>query len=278
MFQTYNDLSKIDLHIHSCYSDGELTPSEILEKWISEGYKTIAITDHDGIEGSRIGQEFSSSRNIEFVTGIEFDSENELGYDFHILGYDIDLNSKILNENIETIYKWRCERNDKLLSAINKLGYELTVEDLNAVYKGTYVGKPTIAKALIERGYVSNISEAFSEIIEKAGGGTADRKKSLPTNHVIDVIHQAGGIAVFAHPIEQKKNNEIWEEFKPRLIKILNFMYEWGIDGIECYHPSANAEQSELLVNFARKHDLIITKGSDFHSENLKRDYSKYHI
>ena len=278
MFKTYKDLKKIDLHIHSCYSDGELTPVEIIEKWISEGYKTIAITDHDGIEGSRIGQEFSSALDVEFITGIEFDSENEFGFDFHVLGYDIDLDSQILNENIETIYKWRCERNDKLIAAINELGYDITNEDVNAVYKGTYVGKPTIAKALIAKGYAENVFEAFSNIIQKAGDGTADRKKSLPTQHVIDVIHQAGGKAVFAHPIEQKKDGETWKEFKPRLFNILNAMLEWGIDGVECYHPSASEEKSAYLERFAREHGLIITKGSDFHSDKIKRDYSKYHI
>lgn len=277
MFKTYNDLEKIDLHIHSCYSDGELTPAEIIEKWISDGYKTIAITDHDGIEGSRIGQEFSLNKDIEFITGIEFDSENEYGFDFHMLGYDIDLDSKVLNDNVETIYKWRCERNDVLIAAINKLGYDLTVEDVNAVYKGTYVGKPTIAKALIAKGYAKDVSDAFSNIIQKAGDGTANRKKSLPTKHVIDVIHEAGGKAVFAHPIEQKKNGETWEEFKPKFITMLNAMIEWGIDGVECFHPSASEEQSKFLVEFAEKSGLIITKGSDFHSDKIKRDYSKYH-
>lgn len=278
MFQTYKDLEKIDLHIHSCYSDGELSPAEIIERWISEGYKTIAITDHDGIEGSRIGREFSCDKDVEFVTGIEFDSENEYGYDFHILGYDIDLDSQVLNETVEKIYRWRRERNDKLIIAIDKFGYDLTTEDVNAVYNGTYVGKPTIAKALIAKGYASNVSEAFSEIIEKAGDGTANRKKSLQTKHVIDVIHKAGGKAIFAHPLEQKIDGETWNEFKSKLMEILDAVIKWGIDGIECYHPSASEEQSKFLVDFAEKNGLIITKGSDFHSDNIKRDYSKYHI
>lgn len=278
MFKNFRDLEKVDLHIHSCYSDGELKPSEIVQKWIDEGYETIAITDHDGIEGSRIGQEFSCNLDVEFITGIEFDSENHLGYDFHILGYDIDLNAKELNEAIQQIYKWRCERNDRLIKSINALGYELTDSEVNAVDGGTYIGKPTVAKALIAKGYASNISEAFGKIISVASKDGCTYKKTLGSERVIEIIHASGGIAVLAHPMEQKKNGELWEDYKIRLLKILDTFIEYGIDGVECYHPSASKEQSKFLLEYCRQHNLIVTKGSDFHSESLKRDYSKYHI
>ena len=276
MSTSYNNLGKIDLHIHSCYSDGALTPAEIVERWMAAGYTTIAITDHDGIEGSRIGQEFCLDKDINFVPGIEFDSECELGEKLHILGYNIDYEAPALKQSLNQVRTWRDERNAKLIAAINDMGYELTVDEVNRLNAGRYIGKPTIAKALINRGYVDNVPDAFSKIIDNTKSDYG-KKKTLLSKKVVDVIHEADGTAVLAHPMEQKKNGESWEEFKPRLLKLLDAFVEYGIDGIEVYHPSASEEQSEFLLNYAKEHELIITKGSDFHSEGRQRDYSKYH-
>ena len=276
MSTTYNNLDKIDLHIHSCYSDGALTPAEIIERWMKAGYKTIAITDHDGIEGSQVGQEFCFDKDINFVPGIEFDSECELGHDLHILGYNIDYDAPELKNALEQVRRWRDERNSKLIACINETGFELSLDEVNKLNAGRYVGKPTIAKALINRGYVDNVPDAFSKIIDNTKGDYG-RKRALNSKEVVDIIHASEGTVVLAHPIEQKKNGESWGEFKPRLLNLLDTFVEYGVDGIEVYHPSASEEQSEYLLDYAKKNELLITKGSDFHSDGRQRDYSKYH-
>lgn len=268
----------IDLHIHSCFSDGKLTPQEIIDRWISKGYTKIAITDHDGIEGSRRGSLYSQNKEIEFIPGIEFDSEDEqIGYDLHILGYGIDYESKALNDALKQVRRWRDERNEKLINAIAELGYAISLQDVNNSTDSEYIGKPTIAKYLIAKGYVRDINEAFKKIIDNTPKADIGRKRALPSKFVIDVIHAAGGKAVLAHPMEQKRRDETWDEYKPRLRKILDIFVSYGIDGIECHHPSASEEQAAYLTEYAESHGLLKTRGSDFHSDEMKRDYSRFH-
>lgn len=268
---------KMDLHIHSHFSDGELSPKEIIDKWIKDGYKIIAISDHDGLDGSKLVCSFDFPEGVSFVPAIEFDSEDALGHDLHILGYEFDFDAKPINDAVLKTRAWRDERNEKLFQAINEMGYTITWEEVDKINESRYIGKPTFAKVLINKGYAKDVSEAFSKIMTKIRDELNIRKRALPSKEVVDIIHASDGIVVLAHPIEQKKKGELWVDFQPRLLKILDTFVEYGIDGIECYHPSASEEQSKFLVEYAKKHNLLITRGSDFHSENKKRDYSDYH-
>lgn len=268
---------KRDLHMHTSFSDGTMSPEKLLKLRMEQGYEMLAITDHDGIEGSVIGEEFAEKTGLCYIAGIEFDSEDPLGKDLHILGYGYDKNNKDFKEALLEIRIKRARRNDLLMKALNERGYNITLDDVGSINKGRYVGKPTFAYILYLNGYTQNPNEAFSTIF-RDDDIRSIKKETLSSKDVVDIIHTAGGVAVMAHPMEQRKTGESFEDFKPRMYQIMDRMREYGIDGIECYHPSASPEQSELLVDYADMHSLMITEGSDVHSPNHIRDYSRYHL
>lgn len=266
---------KKDLHIHTCYSDGDMTPQQVVDRWKAEGYELISITDHDGIEGSVIGIDYAADKDIKIIPGIEFDSEDEIGKDLHILGYGYDRECPEFEDALQVMIRKRAERNNKLWNALNNMGYGITIDDINSINEGRYVGKPTFARILANKEVVDTQQEAFLTIFREPEIRCI-RKETYQSKFVIDVIHQAGGIAILAHPMEQRHLDESFEEFRPRLFALLEKMIGYGIDGIECYHPSASEEQSKLLREFAESRGLLISKGSDFHSDKHTRDFSRY--
>jgi len=267
----------MDLHIHTCFSDGDLSPEEVCTRWVSSGYKVIAITDHNGIEGSMVGFDYAPAAGIELIPGIEIDSTDELGRDIHILGYGIDYYCPELNDALRKLRIKRARRNDMMLAELNRLGYEITLDDIGSVNEGRYIGKPTFAVILERKGYVASPEEAFREVFRNNETIRSLHKEAFAASDVIALIRKAGGIAVMAHPMEQRHIGESFADFRPRLMAIMDRMMEYGIEGIECYHPSASASQSEMLRKYAEEHGLIITRGSDFHSDRQNRDYSRYH-
>lgn len=267
---------KADLHIHTFYSDGKLSPEAVVDRWISEGYDTIAITDHDGIEGSIKGMEYAYGKGVTFIPGIEFDSSDELGKDIHVLGYGIDYNNKDLRSVLRDLIIKRARRNDAMMAALNDRGCGITLDEIGEMNEGRYVGKPTFASILVKKGIVGTNDEAFNTLFREPELRKI-RKETLSSEKVVDVIHQAGGLAVLAHPMEQRHLGESFKDFRPRLYAILDRMREYGVDGIECFHPSADPERAELLCEYAEQNGLIITRGSDFHSDSQKRNFARYH-
>lgn len=267
---------KKDIHMHTCFSDGTLTPEEVLDMRAAEGYKLLAITDHDGIDGSVRGQKHAEELGIEYISGIEFDSEDDFGKDIHMLGYGLDPENETLKKALTGILEERDNRNKRFLAALNKKGYDITWDEIWAINEGRFVGKPTFAAVLRNKGYVKAKDEAFNTIFREPDIKCI-KKRTLQTKDVVDIIHTAGGLAVLAHPMEQRRMDETFEEFRPRLYRILDRILGYGIDGLECHHPSADAYQQELLVAYAKEHGLMITKGSDFHTLYDKRSFKRYH-
>ena len=269
-----SDLKK-DLHMHTRYSDGEMTPQELIDMRVAEGYELLAITDHDGMGSSVTGAPYAESLGLQFIYGIEFDSEDVLGKDLHILGYGFDPQDEELMDTLIYVLEERRDRNERFRECLNKRGYGIKPEEVWAVNNGRYVGKPTFATVLVQKGVVKDVKEAFDTIFREPDL-KAIKKVTLPTRKVVEVIHKAGGLAVMAHPMEQRRRSESFEEFKPRMYRIMDRMIEYGIDGIECFHPSASPEQSKLLVAYAKEHGLMITRGTDFHSRE-NRNYDIFH-
>lgn len=270
-----SDLKK-DLHMHTTFSDGAMTPRELIDMRAAEGYELLAITDHDVIGGSVAGAAYAKELGIHFIYGIEFDSEDELGKDLHMLGYGFDKENDEFLDFLIMVLENRNERNRRFMETLNKRGYGITWDDIKAVNSGRYVGKPTFAAALQRKGAVSSIQEAFATIFSETDL-KAIEKVTPQTKDVVDIIHKAGGLAVMAHPMEQRRRDESFAEYRPRMYRILDRMLEYGIDGLECFHPSASPEQSALFTAYAEEHGLMITRGSDFHSGEGKRDYDRYH-
>ena len=269
-----SDLKK-DLHMHTRFSDGEMTPQELIDMRVAEGYELLAITDHDGIGGSVAGAQYAESIGLQFIYGIEFDSEDVLGKDLHILGYGFDPHDEEFMETLIYVTDERRNRNERFRDCLNKRGYGITPEEIWNVNNGRYVGKPTFATVMVQKGIVKDVKEAFDTVF-KEEDLKAIKKVTLSTQEVIKVIQNAGGLAVMAHPMEQRRPNESFEEFRPRMYELIDKMVEYGIDGLECFHPSASPEQSELFVAYAKEHGLMITRGSDFHSKE-NRNYDIFH-
>ena len=269
-----SDLVK-DLHMHTTYSDGKLTPKELIDMRSEQGYELLAITDHDVIGGSVAGASYAREIGVPFIYGVEFDSEDAVGKDIHMLGYGFDPENEIFLDTVIEVLTDRNARNKKFMDALNTRGYGITQEDVRRVNSGRYVGKPTFAAILVEKGIVGSVSEAFATIF-KEPDLKAIEKVTMPSKKAIDTIHAGGGLAVMAHPMEQRRRDESFADFKPRMFGIIDLMIEYGIDGLECFHPSASEEQSKLLVDYAKSHGLMITRGSDFHTV-APRDYSRYH-
>ncbi len=267
---------KKDLHIHTCFSDGSLTPQDVIDRWQDEGYKLIAVTDHDGIEGSVIAMDHAAGMDIQVISGAEFDSVCDLGRELHILGYGFDFNCPQLKAALLELKLMRARRNDRIMQILNDRGYRITLDDIGAENEGRYVGKPTFARILYRKGYISDPVEAFRTVFREPGLREIV-KETFTTKETIDLIHAAGGVAVFAHPTEQRHLPESFEEFRPRMYQLLDRMREYGIDGIECSHPSADDVQRSLLAEYAEKHGLLKTGGSDFHSDLHPRNFSRYH-
>lgn len=268
------DVSK-DLHIHTVFSDGVLTPEQVVDRWSSEGKKTIAITDHDGIDGSVVAVDYAKDKDINVIPGIEFDSHNELGHNMHILGYGIDYDDENLQAKLKQMLVWRKERNDSIREELHRRGMDVTDEELYAVNEGRYIGKPTFARILIDRGLYKDMADVFNNLLSSAAGFKYNRKETFTSKEIVDTIHAAGGIVVLAHPMEQMKTGESWEEFEPRLVELLDTFVGYGIDGIECWHPSASEEKSVYLAKYADDHALLKTRGSDFHFDGLNRIYTR---
>lgn len=274
--------NKIDLHMHSTFSDGVYTPTELVELRKNEGYDVVAITDHDGAKGVKEALEAGKAAGVTVVPGIEigtvmdvsevvpdaFDNSMNKGeVELHILGYGIDPDNKALNDQMQVIKEFRDERNKKLLWYFQEKGYDIKYEDLIRGKNQEYIAKPDFAWVFVNRGYVQNVTEAFkSEKFLAAKAVQRLKQLPYPTVDAIKLIQGAGGVAVLAHPMKIKGIGEKGsEEFFDNLIRIITKLKEYGLYGLECYHPSASDEDSERLVDITQRTGLKVTKGSDYH-------------
>lgn len=260
-----------DYHIHSTYSDGDLSPEQLVERYAAAGYRRIAITDHDEIEGARLAMRYAAGKAIDVIAGIELSTRDEEGNEIHVLGYGYDLDAPPLHEALSRVKRWRAERNLRLREALAEMGYAVTEEELHAVNEGHYIGKPTFARVLVAKGHAASVDDAFARIF-RMPPACLPVKQCLSTAEAIRVLHAAGGVAVFAHPMELRKKGE-GDAFWIRFAEILDRMRGWGVDGLECEHPSAGPIEAERLRRMAEEQGMIVTRGSDFHSDRIRRKH-----
>ncbi len=264
-----------DYHIHTYYSDGDFSPEEIVDRYNDNGYEIIAITDHDGVDGSKVATEYAKNKRITIVPGIEVSSKDVFGDEIHILGYGIDTDNEVLHAGIADMMMRRAKRNDRLLAVLHDMGYDITIDDLFECGGLRFVGKKTFADVLVKKGYAESIPAVFETLFSEPE--IWELKKTLvPTAKAIDMIHNAGGFAVFAHPFETRKADEDKDAFRIRLAKIIKELMKEGIDGIECFHPSVSMTEAIELRDCAVANGLIVTGGSDFHGEperNARKSY-----
>jgi len=246
---------KADLHIHTTASDGRLSPVSIIKAAIEAGLSHIAITDHDTVDGllELANAGFTLPSTLSLIPGIELSSDLP-NCEVHILGYNIDIHNRKLHDQLQLLIAHRHERAPKMISKLNELGYFITYERvLQLADKATSIGRPHIAKALVEKGYFPTITEVFIQLIGKNGPAYIPHYKLTPSQ-VIELIIGAGGIPTLAHPA-LINNDEV----------VMDLIHA-GIQGLEVYHPTHSEEQITKYLTLANHHQLLITGGSDFHA------------
>ena len=256
--------SGIDLHIHSTASDGTLTPPEILAMAVRLGLKAIAITDHDTLSGSAAALSGGIPSPLQFLTGIEISAEAPDGYrvngSVHILGYGIDLHHSALTNLLRVLKRAREDRNPKIIARLNALGMELNTDELARVVGDATAGRPHIAQLMIQKGMADSINDAFDRFLGK-GRPAYVKKYRAPMAQAIGAINEAGGIAVLAHPyLNGLTDPTAFESF-------LKELHSMGLKGIEAIYPLHSKTATAEYCRLARKYDLAITGGSDFHGD-----------
>ena len=254
---------KLDLHVHTTASDGQYAPKEIIHMAKEKELSYIAITDHDTAEGIAEARLCAKAEAVNLIAGIEISTMDR--EEVHMLGFGIDENNKVLQEACESYKRERLGRGERVCSFLEKRGIPVDWQELLTIAGSGSVGRPHFAEYLLRHGYVKDKKEAFSKYLDtKVFHKETDRK--LPaTEEAIALIHEAGGVAVLAHPGLLKFGGWEFDEFLKRLVAC-------GLDGMECIYSRHNSKQVKTYLELAQKYGLGISAGSDFHGESVKSD------
>jgi len=245
---------KVDFHVHSTASDGTYTPEEIILLSKKENIEIISITDHDTIDGIKNLR----VNGIKFISGLEISAEYPST--LHILGYGFNINDEKLNKTLDLLKKYRLERNKMILEKIQRYGFNITMDELIKEANGKHIGRPHFASLLVKKGYVENLNIAFEKYLKK-GALFYEDKKRLEMDKAIELISNAGGIAVLAHPYQTKLEGKELENLVKKLVG-------FGLKGIEVYYSKHTPQMIEEYEKLAEKYGLVKTAGSDFHGKN----------
>lgn len=256
--------SFIDMHMHSTASDGKDSPSVLLGKIRQMGIRCFSVTDHDTIDGTKEMEQLAvGDDSVHFIRGIEFSCITPISK-CHILGYSYDWDSGAFIEILEKGKTMRCQKlEQRLMFLRDKYGIVFSNMDLTEMRNMGSVGKPHMADLMVKMGLADSVGEAITKYIN----GCPTMESRLPANEVIDAIHAANGISVWAHPLggvgEQRLGEELFHEQ-------LKFLMDAGLKGLECHYSRYNHDEIDFLVNCANKHGLYISGGSDYHG---RKDY-----
>lgn len=256
---------KIDLHVHSDASDGALAPSEVVARAADAGLDLMALSDHDTAAGVAPATEAAQGRDLRVLPAIEI-SASHRGRDIHILGYGIDPAAPALTEHSVEARKRRDVRIREMIGRLEELGvdveYEAVVEEAGP--NAQALARPHLARVLWDRGHVPSVAAAFDRYIADDGPAYVP-VDAVDVAGAIGRIHDAGGLAVWAHPP------------MPLLGGALREFVDAGLDGLECYRPRVTPPDLNRLLNKAQQHDLLVTGGSDWHG-HWHGDLGTFHL
>lgn len=241
-----------DLHIHSVASDGTFTPEQIVERARIFGLSAIAIADHDSIDSVAQARSCAREFGIDFIDAVEL-STSTLEGRLHILGYFIDPFYPPLVELLKKLFISRRVRIEEMCKNLTALGFQSTIEEIEKISNGAAIGRPHLAEHLINIRAVRDIHEAFEKYLSWGRPAYVKKWAPLPAESIA-IIHDAGGLAVVAHP-----------GVTPHMMERLPELIEMGADGIEAYYPRHTQEDQQKAIEIAKKHNLLITGGSDCH-------------
>ncbi len=252
--------SEVDLHTHTAHSDGAYSPSELVAMAARAGVKHLAVTDHDNLGGVAGATLAAAQYNIEIIPGIELSADMPSGAEVHILGYYLDVNNAELQAELTRLREGREGRGYAMVQKLAALGMPISWERVQELSAGGSVGRPHVAQAMLERGYIKSSSEAFDKYIGDGGPAYVDRAKLSPAASVA-LIHRAGGCASFAHPI-----------YTADYTDVLRQLVEIGLDGVEAYYGHYGDEDRAKLLTLADELNIIPTGGSDYHGRPTMND------
>ena len=241
----------IDLHSHSTASDGVLSPQELLALAKGSGVFVLALTDHDTLEGLPVAMAEAARVGVQFVPGVEITAHVD-DLEVHILGHFIDPDNNRLAEFLTSSRRDRIERVHRMIDKLWALGLPLDVDEVLSLARGPSVGRPHVAQAMIRRGYVASLKDAFDRYLTSGKPGYVERSK-IPAAMAIGAIKAAGGMASLAHPGDYGHD------------EIIPFLVQHGLDGLEVYHPEHDAESLFRYERMRLEYGLLAVGGSDYH-------------
>lgn len=246
----------IDLHMHTSYSDGVCSPEEVLAMVRDAELGAFSVTDHDNVAGYRAVADLLREGDPEIIPGLEL-SVSYRKADLHVLAYFFDPEHVALNEALSEFRRRRNRRGRMIVEKLNDLGFDITMEQVEATAGGAAVGRPHIAQTMYEQGAVPSYQTAFDKYIGNGKPAYVPKINFTP-EEAIAAIHAAGGIAVLAHPgIEETYHH-------------LEMLVGLGLDGIEVYHPSHQQHHMDRFKHLAERYRLVISGGSDFHGRESR--------
>ncbi|VAW32634.1 FIG00031715: Predicted metal-dependent phosphoesterases (PHP family) [hydrothermal vent metagenome] len=258
---------KIDLHCHSVFSDGLLSPTQLITRAERRGLNLLALTDHDTMAGIPEAEDAADNCGLKFIAGLEL-SANHNGIDIHILGYGMRPVDDNLRSGLERIQTARERRNEAILKKLRALGHELQITDLPVQNHGQ-LGRPHIAHLLTTRKIATSENDAFRRFLRK-GAAAYVKRDILTAEKAVTMIRGAGGLAFMAHPGLAGLSEAV-------LTRLLTELMDFGLSGVEVYHPSNSPKNIRFLLDFCERRNLLISGGSDFHGRERDRaDLGEY--
>ena len=253
----------IDLHVHTTASDGQYTPSQIIEFAHNKNIGVIAITDHDTVAGIEEGRKAAKKLGVTFVAGTELNINFPTG-EFHLLGLGFKQLSPSLTVLLDTLVKNRELRNVQIIEKMREGGVDITLEEMQSDFPDTVLGRPHFAAELVKKKVVKTRQQAFDRYLAKGRPWYVQRVGSN-LDEAIVAIKESGGVPVIAHPMSLYLS---WG----KLPDVLKDFYERGVMGLEAFHPGARVTECLRLEELGRKLGYFITAGSDFHGEKIRAD------
>lgn len=271
-------MNTVDMHTHSTYSDGSMTPAEVVRRAANLGLRAIALTDHDTVEGAAEALEEGLKCGLEVMPGVEISTE--LNPELHLLGYFKKNDYMRIEASLRQVRNDRGKRNELIIEKLNKLGFEITAQDAARHAKESITGRVHIAAALFEKGYTKSIDEGFEKFIGDGKPAYVKREKITPQNGM-SMIAEAGGIPVIAHPRNLGMGIVQFE-------KTVADLKLKGLRGIEVFYSDNSRYEDAQYLSVVKRFGLLATGGSDFHGTvrpeveigsgrgSLKIDYMYY--
>lgn len=254
-----------DLHTHTVHSDGSYTPRELVDRAVNAGISILAISDHDNLGAIPEIREYATDAGITLIAAAELSCQFE-GIDIHVLAYGIDLDHDGLNRRLESFRATRDRRGELMVERLSDSGVEISIDRVREIAGNGSLGRPHVAKALVEAGAVATIEEAFREFLREGRPGWVDKER-FQIEEAADLVRRAGGLTSIAHP-----------SIYPGHRRIIPQLLDAGIDGIEIMHPDVGGDDRHHYKRLAAERGKMTTGGSDDHGQGGRKTVGEIRV